>query len=120
MKTPPEAIHEEDGMRETLVTRRLRLRVFGPEDAPELHALFSDPLTHTIGTGPFGSEQETVDWIERRIHARRTSGYGWYGIRALDDDVLIGNCGVFAGRTGEAEPEIGYEIKHGERLPGSP
>lgn len=102
-------------MRDALVTQRLRLSVFGLEDARDLHGLFSDPLTHTIGTGPFTSERETVAWIERRIQARRECGYAWYAIRSAEDGALIGNCGVFVGRTGEAEPEIGYEIKHGER-----
>jgi len=35
-----------------IVTSRLELRPFRPDDAAELHEVFSDPETHTIGGGP--------------------------------------------------------------------
>src|ERR1044071_8763916 len=40
-------------MQTLLTTPRLRLRPFCLADAEELHALFADPLTNTIGSGPF-------------------------------------------------------------------
>jgi hypothetical protein len=49
-----------------IVTSRLELRPFRPEDAAELHEIFSDPETHTIGAGPFRSLAQTTDWISRR------------------------------------------------------
>jgi [ribosomal protein S5]-alanine N-acetyltransferase len=98
-------------MSASLSTQRLVLDAFHMDDAPELHEIFSDPATHTIGGGPLSHLDETKGWIERRIAARRDFGLCWYGVRDRMRGRLIGNCGVFAGRTGPAEPEIGYMIR---------
>lgn len=94
-----------------IMTSRLELRPFRPEDASELHEIFSDPETHTIGGGPLASLAETAAWISRRAEAERQHGLLWYAVRDRDGSRLLGNCGLFAGRTGSAGPEIGYEIR---------
>ena len=93
------------------MTSRLELRPFRPEDAAELHEIFSDPETHTIGEGPLASLAETAAWISRRAEAERQHGLLWYAVRDRVGGRMLGNCGLFAGRTGSAEPEIGYEIR---------
>jgi RimJ/RimL family protein N-acetyltransferase len=98
-------------MRKVVDTARLSLRPFEPRDSEELHEIFSDPRTHTIGDGPFTSSEQTRDWIGRRIETRLRSGLLWYAVRDRATGLLLGNCGVFAGRTGPDEPEIGYEIR---------
>jgi RimJ/RimL family protein N-acetyltransferase len=98
-------------MRTLLTTARLRLRAFSLADAEELHVLFSDPLTHTIGSGPFTSLSQTEQWIHNRISTQREHGLCWYALRERDTDALIGNCGMLKGRTSYAEPEIGYMIR---------
>ncbi|MFF7339583.1 GNAT family N-acetyltransferase [Streptomyces sp. NPDC008163] len=98
-------------MRDTLHTPRLVLRRLRPEDAPALHELFSDPETHTIGTGPVASLARTEEWIGRRNAFHAETGLVWYGVWLRGGGPLVGNCGVFAGRTGRAGPEIGYEIR---------
>ncbi|AVT35112.1 GNAT family N-acetyltransferase [Plantactinospora sp. BB1] len=98
-------------MRTSLTTPRLRLRPFVPADAEELHGFFSDPLTNTIGSGPFTALSETERWIRNRMSAQREHGLCWYAVRDLDTDTLVGNCGMLCGRTGYAEPEIGYLIR---------
>lgn len=97
-------------MRQLIVTDRLELQPFRPDDAAELHEIFSDPQTHTIGAGPFTSLAQTAAWISRRADAER-HGLLWYAVRDRAAGRLLGNCGIFAGRTGTAEPEIGYEIR---------
>lgn len=94
-----------------IMTGRLELRPFRPEDAAELHEIFSDPDTHTIGDGPFTSLAQTAAWISRRADTERQYGLLWYAVRDRVTGRLLGNCGLFAGRTGSAEPEIGYEIR---------
>ncbi|MFD5790380.1 GNAT family N-acetyltransferase [Streptomyces sp. NPDC127037] len=98
-------------MRDALGTTRLTLRRFRPDDAPALHELFGDPETHTIGTGPVASLARTEEWIERRTAFHAETGLVWYGAWLRDGGPLVGNCGIFAGRTGRVEPEIGYEIR---------
>ncbi|WP_433513069.1 GNAT family N-acetyltransferase [Nonomuraea sp. CA-143628] len=102
-------------MRDKIETIRLRLTACTLNDIDEFHGLFSDPLTHTIGAGPFTSRAETVDWLERRLKTKQDYGFVWYGIRHREGGPLIGGCGILASRTGVLEPEIGYEIKHSER-----
>ncbi|GAB3978732.1 GNAT family N-acetyltransferase [Plantactinospora veratri] len=98
-------------MRTSLATPRLRLRPFTLDDAEELHGLFADPLTHTIGSGPFTALSETERWIRNRMRVQREHGLCWYALRDLDTDTLIGNCGMLSGPTGYVEPEIGYLIR---------
>ncbi|MET7935549.1 GNAT family N-acetyltransferase [Streptomyces sp. NPDC005322] len=105
-------------MRTLIETARLQLQCFQPGDTAELHEIFSDPRTNTIGTGPFVEVGQTADWIGRRVRAVQESGLVWYGLRLRDTGLLVGNCGVFAGRTGAVEPEVGYMIRSGHRGKG--
>lgn len=101
-------------MPRSLLTPRLRLSTFTMADVDALHAIFSDPATHTIGDGAVRSVDETRAWVERRAQRYADHGVAWYAVRGHEDDRLIGNAGLFFGRTGE-EPEIGYEIAVGLR-----
>lgn len=97
---------------------RLRLRTFRASDVDDLHEIFSDPETHTIGDGPFLHVDQTRAWVERRAATRSSSGLCWYGLWDRSTGRLIGNCGIFPGRAGTVEPEIGYEIRHDSRRLG--
>lgn len=99
------------GMEPSLMTERLRLHAFELGDAAELHEIFSDPATFTIGSGPFRHLDQTQAWIQRRMETCRELGLCWYGLRQISTGRLIGNCGIFIGRTGTTEPEIGYMIR---------
>ncbi|UGT61704.1 GNAT family N-acetyltransferase [Nocardia asteroides] len=97
-----------------LETARLSLRLFDIGDATELHEIFAEPA-HTIGEGPVSEIAWTRGWIGRRMDAYWTNGLCWYGLRERASGMLLGNCGVFAGRTGVEEPEIGYAIRCSHR-----
>lgn len=98
-------------MRTHLATARLTLRPFGPEDADELHEIFADPLSHTVGGGPFTDIAQTRRWIDNRGEAHRRHGLVWYALHEAETGLLVGNCGLLTGRTGPAEPEIGYLVR---------
>lgn len=104
-------------MRDRLMTARLELRALASDDVADLHALFSDPRTHTFRSGPVADVAETATWIERSISRRRECGVTWYGIRRRDEPDLIGNVGLFIGRTGD-EPELGMEIRYEDQGSG--
>lgn len=104
-------VPREPSVTPLITTGRLELRPFRDEDAAELHEIFSDPATHTIGDGPLTSLARTAAWISRRAETEREHGLLWYAVRARADGRMLGNCGLFTGRTGSAEPEIGYEIR---------
>ena len=76
-----------------------------------MHEIFSDPRTHTIGQGPLRDLAQTEAWIARRLDCHRELGLAWYMLRHRSTRRLVGNCGIFVGRTGQLEPEIGYEIR---------
>ncbi len=97
-------------MSPSLRTTRLKLDAFTADDAVELHALFADPDTHTIGSGPFTAFEQTERWIANRVTAQHDHGLCWYALRCLETGLMIGNCGMLTGRTGFEEPEIGYMI----------
>lgn len=95
-------------MANELKVGRLEMRAFTLEDLDALHSIFSDPRTHTIGDGAFTAIDQTQSWLEGRIARRAQFGVTWYGVW-LPNGLLIGNSGLFIGRTGD-EPEFGFEI----------
>jgi ribosomal-protein-alanine N-acetyltransferase len=97
-------------VRNSLTTPRLRLDAFTLSDLTELHALFADPLTHTIGSGPHTAIEQTERWIRNRIRFHEEHGLHWYALREPITGKLIGNCGLLVGRTWPAGPELGYLI----------
>jgi RimJ/RimL family protein N-acetyltransferase len=103
-------------MADVLPVGELTLRVLTIGDAPELHLIFSDPTTHTIGDGAIPDIADTRAWLQRRVERRRQHGFAWYGVRRRDS-TLIGNVGLFIGRTG-VEPELGFEIRSADQRRG--
>ncbi len=97
-------------MADELAAGELLLRAFTVGDADELHPIFSDPLTHTVGNGPIQYIEQTREWLRRRAERRNLHGVVWYGVRRIDN-TLIGNAGLFIGRTG-SDPELGFEVRH--------
>ncbi|WP_433789858.1 GNAT family N-acetyltransferase [Actinoplanes sp. CA-252034] len=92
------------------MTARLLLGAFVPS-----HVLLSDPLTNTVGAGPFTELGQTERWIRNRVAFRESHGLCWYAVRERENNTLIGNCGLLSRRTGVGEPEIGYLISAGHR-----
>jgi hypothetical protein len=99
-------------MKHRLRSARLELRTFEEEDAASLHAMFSDPETNTIGTGPFTSLSQTRRWNQNRAAAMQDLQLAWYAVILRDAGTLVGNCGTLVGRMTPAEPELGYMISH--------
>jgi len=102
-------------MAPSLRTQRLTLDAFTADDAADLHALFADPDTHTIGSGPFTAFEQTERWIANRVAAQHDHGLCWYALRCAETGLLVGNCGMLKGRTSFEEPEIGYLIQASHR-----
>ncbi|HEV7897046.1 MAG TPA: GNAT family N-acetyltransferase [Planosporangium sp.] len=99
-------------------TVRLRLTAVRPSDVDDLHEIFSGTTAQAGDAGAFSVREETRAWVRRRMEAAREHGLAWYVLRDRRTGELIGNCGLFAGRTGPVEPEIGYEIVRAHRRKG--
>lgn len=105
-------------MPDRLATERLVLRAIGMEDVVVVHSILGDPLTNTVGTGAHLTVGETVAWVQRREAVRQAHGLCWYLLTDTATDKAVGTCGIFPGRTGPVEPEIGYGISHLRRREG--
>lgn len=98
-------------MRASLASNRLDFREFTDADATELHEIFSDPDTHTIGDGPINDLSVTLDWIRGRRLRFAEHGVVWYAVHVRGYARLAGSAGLFMGRT-NPHPEFGFEIRH--------
>ena len=103
-------------MADSLAAGDLRLDVFTAGDLAELHAIFCDPLTHTIGDGPVTDVDQTAQWLRGREDRRREHGVTWYAVRDATHR-MIGSAGLFMGRT-DPFPELGFEITRAEQNRG--
>lgn len=77
-----------------ITTGRLELRPFRDQDAAELHKIFSDSETRTIGEGAFTSLVQTAAWITRWAETERRRDLLWYAVLTRADGRLLGNCGI--------------------------
>ena len=99
-------------MRTHLATARLTLRPFpGRRYADELHEILADPLSHhRRGRAVHRHRADAaLDRQPRRGAPAARAGL----VRAAEAEtgLLVGNCGLLTGRTGPAEPEIGYLVR---------
>lgn len=105
-------------MRTRLRTERLDLALFEPGDDAALHAILGDPASNTIGDGAHADPQRTTAWIEHRRAEAARSGLVLYAVRLRSSGGLLGHAGALPGRTGVAEPEIGYLVRADARRQG--
>lgn len=94
-----------------ITTRRLVLRQFSRNDAPLLHAIWSDPVVMEFMTlDPFGAEEETVAMIDllKGLH-ERGEGIRWV-ITMLSDRTVMGTCGFHNWKKEHFRAETGYEL----------
>jgi ribosomal-protein-serine acetyltransferase len=96
---------------EVVVTERLTLRVWRPEDAPALTRAVSDSAEHLSPWMPWASDEATIARYEEFIAERRAQwaqgGDAVYGVFVGDD--VAGGTGLHQ-RRGEGILEIGYWI----------
>jgi len=73
-------------------------------DAAYLHAVFAER------PGPPMSRSEVDDRVARRIAEANENGIHFYAVRLAHNTDVFGYCGLFPGRTGLDQPEVGYEV----------
>lgn len=103
-------------MANSLEAGDLRLDVLIAGDLAEVHAIFCDPHTHTIGDGPVTDIAQTARWLQGREDRLVEHGVTWYAVHDATGR-MIGTAGLFMGRT-DPFPEIGFEITHAEQNRG--
>ncbi len=85
-----------------LLTARLRLRGFGPDDLAALMAIYADPEVMRYIRHGARTETETAATIDAYIAEWSQSGYGVWAVVGRQNNLLLGMCG-FVERA-----ELGY------------
>lgn len=101
-----ERMHE----RPILLTPRLRLRPFRPDDAAWLHDLWAerDPR---FPRRLDAQGRPTVDDLRRELEERQeATGPTLLVAERSADGAVIGYCGLVAGRSSASEPELAFEL----------
>ena len=94
-----------------LVTERLSLREFTPQDAPFLMRLVNEPgWIRNINDPGVRSVEDALAWAEGRLFkAYRELGHGFWAVERRTDGELLGMCGLFK-RAALPEPDLGYAL----------
>src|ERR1035437_5540085 len=94
-----------------LLTPRLLLREFTPQDADALALVLSDPQAMRYYPAPCdraGVEQ----WIERNRQRYQDDGVGLWAMELTKTHKMIGDCGIILQQVeGERLYEIGYHLR---------
>jgi [ribosomal protein S5]-alanine N-acetyltransferase len=91
-----------------LVTDRMRLRRFRPEDLDALWAIQRDPRTMRWYPHPFARE-ESQTWIARNLERYERDGHGQWAVELLEDGMFAGSCGLVVQQVdGVGELEAGW------------
>ena len=106
-----EAVATEDFP--TLKTERLTCRRIKDDDAPALHAIWSDPeVTRYFSLEPFQSIAETRKMMELlNLLSAAGQGIRWAVVRNADGTIL-GTCGFHNYKPEHHRAEMGYELGH--------
>jgi RimJ/RimL family protein N-acetyltransferase len=91
-----------------MLTERMRLRPFRPDDLEALWAIQGDPDTMRWYPHPF-SREESQTWITRNLERYERDGHGHWAAELIDDGRLAGSCGLLVQQVdGVAEIEAGW------------
>lgn len=96
----------------TLSTKRLRLRELSPADAPALLAIHGDAeAMRWFGSDPLQGLADAEKLVEIFAGWRRMPNPGTrWGLERIEDDALVGTCGLFQWNRGWRRCSVGYEL----------
>jgi ribosomal-protein-alanine N-acetyltransferase len=95
-----------------IMTRRLKLRDFVPEDWESIHEYASDPeVTRYVGWGP-NSEEDTTNFLKRVIGSQLSMPREDYELATVlkDTNILIGGARISMSDPQHHEGFIGYVL----------
>jgi ribosomal-protein-alanine N-acetyltransferase len=92
-----------------LETPRLLLRPFRPDDAAEIHRVYSDPeVMRYVATGPMADLSATQRLLhDYDVHQHR-HGFSFWAVVERESGALLGDAGLYRTPTGEVE--LGYTL----------
>lgn len=81
------------GLGPEIETRRLRLRMFRPEDAETLHRIWNDAEVMKYIEGWSPTLEESLAAVERLIERWKQNGFGQWAVELKDEGKMIGYVG---------------------------
>lgn len=91
-----------------LKTKRLYLRKLTKIDMPALKAILQDEETMYAYLHAF-SDEEVEAWYQNQLRRYQEDGFGLWAVCLLENDVMIGQCGLTKQKTPTGEViEVGY------------
>jgi RimJ/RimL family protein N-acetyltransferase len=95
---------------EPILTPRLRMRPFEPDDADAVFAIFSDPGVGDWVGGPHATVDDSRSLIERNREHQRLHGYALWAVEERESGALVGEVGLQLLELRGPETEIGWSI----------
>ncbi len=98
-----------------LLTERLRLRAYRPEDVDALAPMFADAEHMRFYPAPF-TREDTTAWVARQLERYRDDGFGLWVIESRDGGEFLGTAGpTIQVVEGVGEVEIGWHVRPGRK-----
>lgn len=92
-----------------LITPRLLLRPFIPEDVLLVHSIYSDPeVMRYVATGPMADLAYTRRLVDDYSDHQLQHGFSFWAVTERESGALIGDAGLY--RTPAGEVELGYTL----------
>ena len=95
-------------MEEPIVTERLRMRPFVPEDVEPLHAIWADPAVGPWVGGTHTDIAESIEELGEHLRHQELHGYGFWAVEDRTSGALIGEVGLMRFEGRGPEVEIGW------------
>jgi RimJ/RimL family protein N-acetyltransferase len=91
-----------------IVTARLILRPYRPEDVPHVHAVYYGDEAARRLTGGASTRAQTQTTIERYIDLQQLMGYSFWAVLERQTGDIIGEAGLKPFEGGGPDVELGY------------
>lgn len=100
---------EGDNALTVLLTERLQLRPYRPDEAHLLHSIIGD-LRIVFWREEPGTMKEAEQWLEKTARTRKETGMGVWGVFDRESDEFLGQT-ILQPLPETGEPEIGYHFR---------
>jgi RimJ/RimL family protein N-acetyltransferase len=98
-------------MRFPLLTQRLELRPFVIDDAPAIHAVYSDlEVMRHVGEGPVQEFAQTEAMLREYIAHQLAHGFSFWAVIERAGGALIGDAGLYVLEGRGPDVEVGYTL----------
>jgi RimJ/RimL family protein N-acetyltransferase len=96
---------------EAIITNRLRLRPFRPDDVDALHAMWSHPEVGRWVGGTHADVTESVEELEEHLTHQARHGFAFWAVEERESGRLVGEVGLMLFENRGPDVEIGWCVR---------